>query len=244
MRLVVVIAVHRLVGRARYHRRGVCVWGGHVLSPCGQGRPGARPLTPRARHVAPKRLARSTDRLALLKARQRRMAAAKGGNHAAVAAGRAPGALSAARSHEANEAYETSVGDALGALSLTGSAAGAGAGDLARSQAPPAPLAGEGAPCEPPGVARGRGALSKAAWLRGPRDAAGKRVDLSDRPLLAASAHGDSAVVAGSDHALYELTLGRAPKRARKLYTKVRALRSVVQSRIGAGCCRQTRPRH
>lgn len=44
-------------------------------------------------------------------------------------------------------------------------------------------------------------------------------MDLSDRPLLAASAHGESVVVAGSDHALYEMSLATG-RRARKLYTK------------------------
>jgi WD40 repeat protein len=62
---------------------------------------------------------------------------------------------------------------------------------------------------------------SPAAWVRGPVEASGRHVDLSERPLLCAavSPSGGEVAVGGSDHAVSVVDLARG-KVSRTLYTK------------------------
>eukprot|EP00793_Prasinoderma_coloniale_P000805 PRCOL_00003955-RA len=166
--------------------------------------------------------ASGVSRLALLKRRQQRRAAVAGkaAPADAAASSRAPPKYSAARSHELNDAFCERIEQAL---TLQGEAAAAESATAARApaaaRAAGAAFARDAPPAEPPALARGRAPADAGAWLAGPADPSGRIVDLSDRPLLAASAHGELAVVAGSDHALYEVSLATG-RRARKLYTK------------------------
>ena len=85
----------------------------------------------------------------------------------------------------------------------------------------------------PPGCADGSfrsaeaviAALPSDGWLSGPLDGGAGRVsNVSDRPLLCMSVHGDLAVVGSADHGLIELSLGPSNDggltRKRTLYTK------------------------
>ncbi|XRB19151.1 F-box and WD-40 domain-containing protein [Pseudoscourfieldia marina] len=163
---------------------------------------------------------------------------------------RAPfAASSAARAHEATDAYMDRFHEGLKAMGLdddndddegeqsthgsaqakdrrvwTIPAKGAGGGARTAAAAPRRAVAGaraaaRAAPADAQSAESSSTRHDTGRWLTGPLDAAGTEVDLSDRPLLCGSAHGDRVVLGGSDHALYEVDAVTG-RRTRQLYNK------------------------
>eukprot|EP00656_Telonema_subtile_P051437 TRINITY_DN6915_c0_g1_i3.p1 TRINITY_DN6915_c0_g1~~TRINITY_DN6915_c0_g1_i3.p1 ORF type:complete len:568 (+),score=118.45 TRINITY_DN6915_c0_g1_i3:131-1834(+) len=123
--------------------------------------------------------------------------------------------MSAARSHELNEAYMDEWDRGYAAVTGT---------DVTGPE--PLPVRGIGSEYlkeqRISAPIRMLGALSggnTAAWHQGPADPAGTVLDCSERPILCMSVHNDEAVLGGSDHALYVMNLNTG-RRVRSLYSK------------------------
>ena len=139
--------------------------------------------------------------------------------------GGVPPPNSAAASHAKNDAYMTNFAEGMRALGLDD--AGVAPEEPPEIKRPtqrktwtipahddkPAPRA------QRSGAAAAPGRFDAARWLKGPLDAAGTEVDLSDRPIMCGSTAGDRVVLGCSDHALYEVD-AITGRRTRALYTK------------------------